>query len=304
MKAVIIEPEPRARSFTPYWRNDKILEWEFGIPVISGHFRDFWNSRIEKIFLSYAAHWADVREICAFLDRHEESKLYWITNDYSLNLNNDVAKILRIRGVEVVCSFPAPRRSRRTWMSWRTLNLNTLIYKGLPPAEIEKRPYEILYYGMYRKDREPYFLKYFTPELIVSTSPKNVSLFKALGIRAQYAKPFYWKRRGSLLQRCLFALYIEDTYSHSHYTYPANRFYEALSCGVIQLFDRNCRMTFETAGYDVADYYVQDSRSLEKKIKELKKDPEAHLKQQLRWRRKAAAERRCTLQELKEIIFN
>lgn len=302
IKAVIVEPEPRHKSFTPYWRNDKILQEKFEVPIVNGKFREFWNEKIEKIFLSYAAHWADVKEICAFLDRHSESSLYWITNDYLLNLNNDVAKILRKRGVVTVCSYPAPKRSRRGWMTWRTLNINALIYKGLRPLGIAERPYSIVYYGMYRKDREIYFERYFYRDLVVSTSPRNVSLFKALGVKAHFGTPFYWHAKGSLLQRCLFSLYLEDAFSHSHYTYPANRFYEALGSGVVQLFDRNCLNTFETAGYDISEYLVSDRKSLKQAIKEIGSNYDDHLTRQLRWRRKASAERRGTLQEFKEIL--
>lgn len=304
IRAVIVEPEPRKRSFTPYWRNDRILEKQFGIPIVNGVFREYWNEKIDKIFLSYAAFWADVNEICAFLNRHSESRLYWITNDYSLNLNNDVAKILRKRGVETICSFPSPKRSRRDWMTWRTLNLNALIYKGICPLALSERPYEIIYFGMYRKDREIYFERYFDKNIILSTSPKNVTLFKALGILAKFALPFQWHERGSLLQRCRFSLYIEDVFSHGNYTFPANRFYEALGSGVVQLFDQNCANTFETAGYDISKYIVTDRKDLKKKIKDLKANYEDHLSLQLRWRRKASAERRAVLKELEEIIHN
>lgn len=304
IKAVIVEPEPRTRSFTPYFRNDKILEKEFGAPIVNGHFREYWNERIEKIFLSYAAVWSDVNEICAFLDRHSEAELYWITNDYLLNLNNDVAKILRKRTVKTVCSYPAPKRSRRDWMSWMTLNLNALIYKGLRPLGMAERPYSVIYYGMYRKDREAYFEKYFDSKIIVSTSPKNVGLFKSLGIKARYANPFHWHEKGSLLQRCLFSLYLEDTYSHNHYTYPANRFYEALGSGVVQLFDKSCAETFKIAGYNISDYIVSDRKSLKQALKDIGSNYNEHLDRQLRWRKKARAERRQVLQELKEIILN
>lgn len=304
INAVIVEPEPRTRSFTPYWRNDKILQQHFGAPIINGHFREYWNEKIEKIFLSYAAVWADIKEICAFLERHSESRLYWITNDYLLNLNNDIAKILRKRGVETICSYPAPKRSRREWMKWRTLNLNALIYKGLRPLALSERPYPLIYYGMYRKDREAYFEKYFDSRIVLSTSPKNIGLFKELGIKARFATPFHWHEKGSLLQRCLFSLYLEDGFSHSHYTYPANRFYEALGSGVVQLFDRDCAETFRIAGYNISDYIVSDRRSLKQALKDITSNYNEHLTRQLRWRRRATADRRQVLEELKEIILN
>jgi len=155
---------------------------------------------------------------------------------------------------------------------------------------------------MFRKDRTIYFTRYFDENIIVSTSQKNILLFKQLGMNPLFAKQFYWGKT-SALERFKFSLYLEDVYSHQHYTYPANRFYEALMFGVVQLFDRNCQRTFKIAGYDISDYLVKGRTSLHRKMEEIEKDYQAHHKIQMQWKAKAKEERAEAIEQLRPIFI-
>jgi len=297
IKAVIIEPEKRRRSFTPYWRNDQEIYSLFKVPVINGEFHKYWNEKIEKIFLSYAAFWSDYAQIASFVNRHKESKLYWIINDYSLRLNSAITAAVKDRDFTVIASFHNPGG----WSQFIELNLNVLIFNPQTPLPFSKRKYGIIYYGMYREGRAHYFQKYFSSEIVISTSRKNIILFKQLGCKPKFALPFHWNKSNPFPQ-FKYSLYIEDSYSHRNYTYPANRFYEGLSCGVLQLFDEKTLPTFQKAGYDIASFIIKNKRSLKIAMSHIDKNYDHFLKQQLEWRIKAAEEREELVSQLKEIF--
>lgn len=306
VKAVIIEPKQQYKSFCPYFRNDRYLSELFKIPIINGEFQKYWNLAIERIILSYAAYWSDFKKIAAFIKRHPESRYFWITNEYNLALNSAVATSLsEVKNFTIIANFVKPNSSDKKYRNFQQLNLNTLVFKAERAPPIENKKYNTIYYGMYRPDRESYFQRYFDDnEIIVSTSPKNLIHFKKAGVKARFIKPFYWSVKGSLLSLFKYSLYLEDVFTHTHYNYPANRFYEGITFGAVQLFDINCLNTFKKAGYDISNYIVKDSESLKKKTSEIDKDYEAHLKTQLQWRKKAAVEKRHALIKLKKILLD
>ena len=304
INAVIIEPERRKISVTPYWRMDRYIDLIFSVPVINKQYSKYWNEKIEKIFLSYAAFWGDFQEILQFLKRHPESQIHWITNEYNLRLNSEIVKYIRSSGrkLHILANYPEPKSKKKLWSSFQQLNLNALIFQDLVPASASSRAYNIVYYGMYREGRIKYFRRYLNKNFIISTSPKNIITFKALGCKSRFCRPFLWSSKGSVFSLFRYSLYIEDEYTHKHYNYPANRFYEALSYGIIQLFDESCLPTFETAGYDIAPFIVRNSRSLNIAISHISKNYNHFLKQQLSWREKAAEEKSQTVSQLKEIF--
>lgn len=143
--------------------------------------------------------------------------------------------------------------NRMTWkhnMKWETEKRQTPSVKGLG------------YFGAYRPGREKYFRRYFTDcmyPVTVSTFPRNKLKFFNLNPSINIVAPFHDRRQIRAFQT---VLYIEDAYSHDHFTSPANRFYECLSNFVPIIFDRSCVKTFKHAGYDISHYAVNDSMSM------------------------------------------
>jgi len=297
--SVIVEPKKRYKSFTPYWRNDRILFDEFGTSVINGRFDSYRNEKIRNIALSYASFWADWRAIAKFLTEHPESQIYQLFNEYNLQLNSGVRKVIDQDKLIIVANFPQMTKRCKEHIQ---VNLNTLIFDPESALVGQKKTQQIIYYGMFRKDRTIYFTRYFDENIIVSTSQKNILLFKQLGVNPLFAKQFYWGKT-SILERFKFSLYLEDPHTHTHYNYPANRFYEALMFGVVQLFDRNCQRTFEIAGYDISDYLVKGRTSLHRKMEEIEKDYQAHRKIQMQWKVKAKEERAEAIEQLRPIFI-
>lgn len=301
MKAVLIEPQKRFQSFTPYWRNDLAIAKEFGTPVVNNKFAYFQKEKIDWIFFVYASFWADFKEIADFANAHPESAFGWIVNEYNLSLNTALAHAVKDQGKSLFQITSFELKNKKIGRDYIMTNLNTLIFSpDHRIRDISEKKYDLIYYGMFRKGRELYFKRYFDERLYCSTSKKNVLFFKELCSekRPKFIAPFLWGNE-TTLDLFRFSLYIEDEYSHSTYTYPANRFYEALMSRTILLFDVNARTTFDKAGYDVSDYLVSDASSLWKKIAELKRNLPLHIGRQAEWRKQAIRERKRTIDDLR-----
>jgi len=122
------------------------------------------------------------------------------------------------------------------------------------------------YYGSYRPDREIYFKKYFKDasyKIYISTFPRNSLKFRDLNHNIKVFEPF---RSRNLISAFQNVLYIEDTFTHSHYNCPANRFYECLCRGVPLLFDKSCERTFKKAGYIIDPFIVNNQTDVHNKI--------------------------------------
>ena len=296
--AVIIEPQPRWVSFTPYWRNDRILKKEFGVPILKDY-SEFYHEKIRNLIITYWSGWADYLEIGEFIKRHREAQIFRMLNEYGVqSLSSHIMKLIDETQVTLIANFPRTKKKAKEYIN---LNLNTLIYEEEIHHTPTPKKYDLIYYGMFRPNRADYFKKYLDGETFVSTSPKNILLFKQIGVRPRFIDTFLWGSR-SILDSFRFSLYIEDIYTHTHYNYPANRFYEALMYNTVLLFDSNCANTFKTAGYPVEDYFVSNLPELKKKMEEIKKDYPAHLKIQAKWRKRSGEERREVLDRLRPIF--
>jgi hypothetical protein len=298
--AVIIEPQTRFESFTPYWRNDRILSREFGVKIINGRFDDYRFEEIRNIVITYWARWADWREVGRFLVAHRESQLFRMLNEYgNTALSCDVVKLIDENEMIFIANFPRTKTKGKDW--WH-INVNTILFEEsiIKTSPIVKK-YDVIYYGMFRPDRAIYFRKYFDDRIYVSTSPKNVLLFKNLGVRPRFVSSFLWGP-SSTIENFRFSLYIEDVYTHAHYNFPANRFYEALMYRVVVLIDASARKTFDIAGYPVDDYIVEDADSLHRKVAEISKRYDFHLQRQSEWRKRARDERAEVMARLRPVF--
>lgn len=143
----------------------------------------------------------------------------------------------------------------------RYINWNRLTFSPVEPQPVSKTG--LYYYGAARKGRLPYLEKYLGGDLpyeaTVSTTKPGTKKFKLFAPDINYEEPF---KELSHISKFQMSLYLEDDYSHRHYCSPANRWYECLSQRVPMVFDKSCIGTFETAGYSVKDYVVQDKEGV------------------------------------------
>lgn len=120
----------------------------------------------------------------------------------------------------------------------------------------------ILYYGAYREGRVPYFKAYLRGDRypVTISSFRGVPAFRALlGSRPRYIAAL---RTPTQIPEWQATVYMEDTFSHTTYCSPANRFYECLQLGMPQLFDVASANTMRLAGYDIGDYVVADAKEV------------------------------------------
>jgi len=137
---------------------------------------------------------------------------------------------------------------------------------------------DLVYYGSYRSDRNKYFKKYFCDErVVVSTSKKNFDKFLKLGCKARFVDKFEWK--GGYcedLLRFKSSLYIEDVFTHKHFNFLANRWYECMVHRVPMFFDISCKGTIKKSGKSIDKFWLVDGlrdifRKLEdKRFEEIK----------------------------------
>lgn len=146
---------------------------------------------------------------------------------------------------------------------------NMVVYGTLPNARsYNQRLDGLLYFGAFRKEREPLYAKYLNSldyEVYISCSMGNFALdnYQRIAPAANYIKKLtpddFCNYKASII--------IEDPYSHKNYTSLPTRFYECLSAGIVMFFDVSMRHTLEQAGVkDYQDYVVCDEYDLADKM--------------------------------------
>jgi hypothetical protein len=191
-------------------------------------------------------------------------EVIWVQNDYSCYPPSQMKRALRKRWPEL----QARSRWQRPPVVWTTLpdrcleprdrylNWNQLTYKKLECAANKKRTGGLFYYGAGRGGRMKYFETYFCTKLYpvcVSVSKRGAGAFTKLSPGIEIVPPFLSMEE---LSRWQAVVYMEDEYSHRHFTSLANRFYECLSAGVAQFIDQNTLGTFKQARIDVDPKWI------------------------------------------------
>lgn len=255
--------------------------------------------------------------ICGFsstsTERHEATKFL---------LKNKKAKIFRLVGEYEQKSVYAPLfYSKREYhiiknyehdapfkaLSQTFLNINLLLAKAAP-KDPQVKKYSNVYYGRWREDRADYAVRYLQGGAYLSTHPKNMKKYIAKDCHPTFIRPFIWTNNKETLRLFATSLYIEDAFTHTHYNCPANRFYEALFCGVVVLSQPEADYTWQRAGIDVGrDRIVQDSGAYLDLAGRILSDPKLmgrYLEEQRVWAENALKERDEVLQKIKELFIS
>jgi hypothetical protein len=188
----------------------------------------------------------------AFLKRNPQAKLWWLVGEYEQSTFAPLFYANRKYGV--FRNFEHKLQNKQAGEQV-FVNLNALLARPCV-APLNTRKYGAIYYGRWRKDRSRYFSQYIGRNCWLSTSPKNMKIFASLGINPRYAKGMSWIAGQETLRQFAASLYLEDTYTHTHYNCPANRYYEALWCGVPLLFQRESKNTWEKYGIKIPESRV------------------------------------------------
>lgn len=197
-------------------------------------------------------------------------RMIFVQQDYTIHPTSQVQKVLRDeRGWSHNFPFKTgpvlwttvPQfmcKPQDSYVNWNCLTYDPEEYNGL-------RERGIVYWGSYRKDREPSFVKYlctglYPVHLLVPDPVFNKFADLNFNVRGggltKGGKP--WKTTRELAMYDA-TLYIEDERQHDEFHSVANRFYEALSAGLAIFIDKNAVNTFDEEGLYVDPKWVVSS---------------------------------------------
>ena len=266
------------------------LVWSY--PTVNDEIKSGYDS----IIFNHASHYSYVDY--AWLQASPDAKLFHITNEYNLGEPRALWMAVKAgRRYEVIANHsPDISKIVQKYVdNWHFTNLNALIFNPILPNKQKKG---CVYYGSFRKDREPSFRKYLKGNVIVSTHQKNREKFQNIGVSGPFVDRINWSKDALMDYKT--SLYIEDEITHNNYNCLANRFYECLNYNVLPLFDAACKNTIALSGYDVADYFIVDDES---SVTALTEDPPVSYQDYLqRWKEKAAKEKQNILTSIVSIV--
>jgi hypothetical protein len=198
-------------------------------------------------------------------------RIVWVQNDYTIvpPINNGKATSPFRR------AFVARKETGKSHLEfWTTcekeskatplscyINWNCLTLREKPLRDGFHHK-DVGYYGSFRNGRIKAFERYFKhPKckmVISSPSKKFAEIYRDSHIThtAVTEDLLHW-----LSERGL-GLYLEDRKSHYEFHSPPNRFYEMLSAGCPMAFEQEAGATLRKAGYNPADYSVENNLQL------------------------------------------
>lgn len=292
------------KSINAHVKLSYLLRDNFGWDLVSREkYKNYLNNKYDKLIVVYACRYAPIKIIKYLVDNNTSAKLFWITNEYNLPINSSLEYLNR-GGYHIISNFEKSKKFK-FGNDYSFLNLNVLMFKKPNELKLDQKKYDLIYYGTFRPGRGKYFIKYLDNNIYLSTSIKNFKKFKYMinGKCPKWIKSLSWENGRETLNNFRFSLYIEDEYTHKVYNNLANRFYEALFCNCITMFDSNCRNTIERSGIDLDEIFIVKNRNeLRNKIKLIRNDFTSYLKIQQKYTDQFLNERENVLKEIKNII--
>jgi hypothetical protein len=298
MTSLLINSAKIAKNtITAYTRNALEISSRLNIDIVST-IEDVQNlnrNNYDTFIIVGAAFYQKTAEIEGWIRSGEVKKIIWINNEYQVSPNSEYARLLKDYQSHVISNVVEKANKVKGYDQFTHINLNVLLFDDIERPIYKK--YDLIYYGTYRIGRRIYLQKYFqNSNHYISSSKKNLRRIHQLcGVNARFCDKLGWREREESLNLFKYSLYLEDEFTHNHFNYLANRFYEALKCNVVQFFDSSCAETIKLSGYHVdKKYMVSDKKELEEKIK-LFDFKECLLEQQLSFKNKAIYEKKEVL---------
>lgn len=252
MKVALLDARQGTRdpeaSLTVAYRNMMVLSKELNAPLyFDAAGLKSAPDHFDAIVCGFGSTSCERTESVAFLKRNPQAQLWWLVGEYEQSTFAPLFYAGRKYGV--FRNFEHRLQNKQAGEQV-FVNLNALLAKPCI-APLKARKHGAIYYGRWRKDRARYFGQYIGRNCWLSTSPKNMKIFASIGIEPRYARGMSWIPGQETLRQFAASLYLEDTYTHTHYNCPANRYYEALWCGVPLLFQRESKNTWDKYGIKI-----------------------------------------------------
>jgi hypothetical protein len=174
-----------------------------------------------------------------------------------------------------------PRKNKK-YSDYKMLNLNAVI------ADRYRAP-----------ARETYAARYFDQRMLVSTYKKNISKFARAKCDPLWYNTIDWSPGRETLRTFYTSLYLEDVATHTIYSHMGARFYEALACGTVPIFDVSCANTIARSGYDIPpSWIVATADELHARAREIIADWPRHHARVIELSHQAEAERDTVMSEM------
>lgn len=296
MRSLVIDSHKGSEGETPqnlHWINAKIIADHIGAKLIWSYpsVNDNIEDGYDVIVFVHASPYSYVDQ--AWVDRSPDARLYYVTNEYNLGEPRVLWRPAKAGRHYTVIANHKPEISKivkKYTKDWININLNALRYDG---KDVEcYKSNKCVYFGSFRRDREPSFRKYLRGGVVVSTHKTNQRKYQEAGVNGPFVDRIDWRRYG--LAPYESSLYIEDEVTHRSYNHLANRFYEATSYNVPTIFTKECQNTVETAGlYVPKELWMGESGGIPD-LRNYGCPPE--------WHERCLVEKELVINKLQEII--
>lgn len=305
IKACVISASWAKSHVNVYQKNAEYIARKFGWILVRQ--QDDYNTLADKfqfdVFIIFGANnYFQAPKLLKLLENYHNPRLIWVVNEYNSSINHDLGILLAENNGLIVSNFPHEAFKVRNLqhLEYVVLNFNSWRINPLI-TQIDKRPYPIIYYGTYRPNRLRYFQKYFHKPLIVSTAKKNWKYFLKHGLFANYIPAINWDKH--ILKQFQTSLYIEDEFTHTHYNFLANRFYESINYGTIPVFDVSCLNTIRKSGYPYLENLLVNGLDEALELaNRIPKEKEKYQKWLLEWQKIAVEEKAKTTEKFYNLV--
>jgi hypothetical protein len=206
----------------------------------------------DAIICGFGSTSCEKEQSVAFIKRNHKANLWWLVGEYEQTTFAPLFYAGRKFGVFRNFKHALKNRQAKEQVF---VNINSLLAKPCIDP-MQARNFGAIYYGRWRRDRAAYFSQYITNDCWLSTSPKNMKIFASIGINPRFARGMSWAQGKETLKQFTASLYLEDKFTHLHYNCPANRYYEALWCGVPILFQSESLNTWNEYGLHIPKKYI------------------------------------------------
>ena len=249
-------------SITVAYRNCLALKKHFDADLLtSAQECQRAKKRYDVIFCGFGSTSTEKEQSVDFLNRNPQSKLFWLVGEYE---QSTFAPLFYCgRKFDVLKNFEHQMKNSKI-ENQHFVNLNALLMQESPDVDqcLSQKKYNAVYYGRWREDRGAYFKKYLKGNIYLSTSSKNMKFFKHVGASPLWGKPMTWQHGAETLRLFRASIYLEDVFTHTHYNCLANRYYEALFCGVSVIAQKEASKTFERAGVNLEGCFFETHKEM------------------------------------------
>ncbi len=197
----------------------------------------------------------EINESTTFLTKNKNATLFLLVSDYEQTTFAPL--FYSKRKFHIIKSFCHEMKNKMAQEQF-FININALLSGGY--NKNNKAVSNIIYYGRWRDGRANYFKEYLQGGVFLSTSVKNKKKFSANGCDPLFLPALSWVDKNEQLKNFKASIYLEDVFTHSNYCCPANRYYEAIKCGVHQLFHDKTLNTFDKYGIEIPSELIFSSR--------------------------------------------